>query len=100
MLALDTAPSAASAQRPALGRPIAHTERAAGALPLREGLDRIDAAIHEWLIASSIAILRISLGSIFLGFGALKLLGVSPAANLVEATTHILFVGLVPARPS
>jgi putative oxidoreductase len=96
MLALDTVPSAASAQSPALGRPIARTERAAAALPVRERLDRIDAAIHEWLVVYSIAILRISLGSIFLGFGALKLLGVSPAANLVEATTHILFVGLVP----
>jgi uncharacterized membrane protein YphA (DoxX/SURF4 family) len=102
MLQLDAAPSVAGAQGPARSLPIARVERAidlrrAPAVPLRERLDRIDEAIHQWLVLYSVAILRVSLGSIFLGFGALKLFpGISPAANLVEATTHILFLGLVP----
>jgi putative oxidoreductase len=102
MLQLDTAPSTATAQSPALRRPIGRVDRTADtrrapAIALGERLDRIDAAIHQWLVLYSVAILRISLGSIFLGFGVLKLFpGISPAANLVEATTHILFLGLVP----
>jgi putative oxidoreductase len=102
MLQLESAPSVSTAQSPTLRRPIARVEREtvrrpASALSLRERLDRVDAAIHEWLVAYSVAILRVSLGSIFLGFGVLQLFpGVSPAANLVEATTHILFLGLVP----
>jgi uncharacterized membrane protein YphA (DoxX/SURF4 family) len=51
----------------------------------------------RWLIAHSIAILRISLGAVFLGFGALKFFpGVSPAQDLVEHTTDILTFGLIP----
>ncbi len=108
MLQLDTAPSASTVQGPAFRRPIARVDRpAAVRLPsarqLRERvssaqarLDRAELAIHDWLVVYSMAILRVSLGSIFLGFGALKLLGVSPAANLVEATTHAMFLGLVP----
>ncbi len=42
----------------------------------------------RWLIAHSIAILRVSLGAVFLVFGLLKFFpGVSPAKNLVEHTT-------------
>jgi putative oxidoreductase len=53
--------------------------------------------IHHQLIAHSIAGLRIAVGLIFLGFGILKFFpGVSPAQELTEATTHILFLGLVP----
>ncbi|MDQ6804647.1 MAG: hypothetical protein M3065_06705 [Actinomycetota bacterium] len=41
------------------------------------------------------------MGAIFLGFGVLKYFpGVSPAQNLTEATTHILFLGLVPGSVS
>jgi uncharacterized membrane protein YphA (DoxX/SURF4 family) len=51
----------------------------------------------RWLIAHSIAILRVSLGAVFLGFGLLKFFpGVSPAQDLVEHTTAILTFGLVP----
>jgi putative oxidoreductase len=102
MLQLETAPSAPGTQSPALRRPIARGARAtdlrrAPAGPLRERLDRIDLAIHQWLVVYSMTILRVSLGAIFLGFGVLKLFpGISPAANLVEATTHVLFLGLVP----
>jgi uncharacterized membrane protein YphA (DoxX/SURF4 family) len=101
MLALDTAPSVAASQSPALRPPVGRTDRTAGrpatsTVRVRASLDRVDEAVHRWLVAYSIAILRVSLGAVFLGFGALKLLGVSPAANLVEATTHIVFLGLVP----
>jgi putative oxidoreductase len=53
--------------------------------------------IHHQLVLHSIAALRIAVGAIFLGFGVLKFFpGVSPAQNLTEATTHLLFFGLVP----
>jgi putative oxidoreductase len=53
--------------------------------------------IHHQLVLHGITMLRIAVGAIFLGFGALKYFpGVSPAQNLTEATTHILFLGLVP----
>ncbi len=66
-----------------------------------EGIDArlraVEAVCQRWLIAYSIAILRISVGAVFLGFGILKFFpGVSPAQNLVESTTHILTFGLVP----
>jgi uncharacterized membrane protein YphA (DoxX/SURF4 family) len=60
-------------------------------------LDRVDAALHGWLVAHSMLLLRLSLGTVFLGFGVLKLFpGVSPAESLVKATTTSLTLGLVP----
>ncbi|HEX8157791.1 MAG TPA: DoxX family protein [Solirubrobacteraceae bacterium] len=60
-------------------------------------LDRLDAAMHGWLVAHSMALLRLSLGVVFLAFGALKFFpGVSPAENLVKTTADILTFGLVP----
>lgn len=60
-------------------------------------LRELETVCHRWLVAYSIAILRISVGAVFLGFGILKFFpGVSPAQDLVEATTHILTFGLVP----
>lgn len=57
--------------------------------------------IHHRLVLHSITALRIAVGAIFLGFGVLKYFpGVSPAQNLTEATTHILFFGLVPGGVS
>ena len=42
--------------------------------------------------------LRVSLGTIFVGFGVLKFFpGVSPAEELVTRTTDILSLGLLPA---
>lgn len=65
--------------------------------PPRGRLDRLDAAAHRWLVAHSLTLLRLSLGAVFLGFGALKLFpGVSPAQDLVTTTTKILTFGLVP----
>lgn len=54
-------------------------------------------AAHRWLVAHSITILRLTLGAIFLGFGLLKFFpNISPAQDLVERTTGILLLGLVP----
>jgi uncharacterized membrane protein YphA (DoxX/SURF4 family) len=60
-------------------------------------LRALETACQRWLTAHSIAILRISLGAVFLGFGMLKFFpGVSPAQGLVERTTDILMLGLIP----
>lgn len=63
-----------------------------------EQLQRIEARAQRLLIAHSIAILRVSMGAIFLGFGALKFFpGVSPAQDLVVKTTDMLTLGLIPS---
>jgi len=55
--------------------------------------------IHHQLVLHSISGLRIAIGAVFLGFGVLKYFpGISPAQNLTEAATHILFLGLVPGH--
>ena len=60
-------------------------------------LQKFELACHHWLVAHSIAILRVSLGAVFLGFGLLKFFpGVSPAQSLVVSTTDIIMLGLVP----
>src|ERR1700728_2068205 len=57
----------------------------------------VENSIHHQLVKHSITWLRIALGLVFLGFGVLKYFpGVSPAQSVTEATTHILFVGLLP----
>ncbi len=53
-------------------------------------------AVAVWLTAHSITALRISLGLVILGFGALKFIpGASPAEDLVMRTTDVLTLGLV-----
>ena len=53
--------------------------------------------LHRRLIAYSIPALRLSVGLVFLVFGFLKVFpGVSPAQELVERTTDLLTLGLVP----
>jgi len=55
--------------------------------------------LHHQFVAHSVAILRVAVGLVFLGFGILKYFpDVSPAQNITEATTHILFLGLIPGR--
>jgi putative oxidoreductase len=49
-----------------------------------------------WLTRHSIDILRISLGLVFLGFGALKFFpGLSPAQDLAEGTLEKLTLGIL-----
>ncbi len=68
---------------------------------LLERLRHVENVIHHQLVEHSIAVLRIAVGAVFLGFGVLKYFsGVSPAENLTNATTHIMFLGLVPAGVS
>ncbi len=52
--------------------------------------------INRWLVAHSVALLRIALGSIFLAFGLLKFFpGVSPIEVLATRTATVLSFGLV-----
>ncbi len=63
---------------------------------LFERFDHLDTRINQWLVAHSITLLRIALGSIFLAFGLLKFFpGVSPIEALATRTTTLLSFGLV-----
>jgi uncharacterized membrane protein YphA (DoxX/SURF4 family) len=62
-------------------------------------LQSLDAAVHRFLRANSIALLRISVGLVILAFGVLKFFpGVSPAEGLTIKTTDALSFGLVPGH--
>jgi putative oxidoreductase len=53
----------------------------------------------RWLAAHSVAALRISLGLVILGFGALKYIpGASPAEDLAMQTTEALTFGIVSGQ--
>jgi uncharacterized membrane protein YphA (DoxX/SURF4 family) len=69
-----------------------------GARPPRGGFARrVERSAVRGLSAYSVAALRTSLGLVFLGFGALKLVpGLSPAAGLATRTVETLTFGLVP----
>ncbi|MBT4094934.1 MAG: hypothetical protein HOE85_13285, partial [Nitrospinaceae bacterium] len=51
-------------------------------------LERIDLRISGWMEKYGRMLLRISLAVIFIWFGALKLLGISPAEELVSRTVY------------
>ncbi len=60
--------------------------------------NRVDARITAWMARHGIRLLRISLGLVFLWFGALKFFpGLSPAQALAARTMDILTFGLVPS---
>lgn len=60
--------------------------------------DRADVRLTHWLVRHSVALLRIALGGVFLGFGLLKFFpGISPAESLAERTLAMLTLGLVPS---
>ena len=64
-------------------------------LPAR--LDPIDARITGWMARHGVPLLRISLGVVFLWFGALKFFpGLSPAQDLAARTVGVLTFGMVP----
>lgn len=53
--------------------------------------DAVDRAVVGWMAEYGLTILRVSLGVIFLWFGALKLVpGLSPAEDLVRATVYFV----------
>ena len=53
-------------------------------------LQALDNAIIDFLRRRSLVLLRVALGIVFLWFGALKLFGVSPVADLVARTLFFL----------
>src|SRR3712207_2038893 len=60
-------------------------------------VDRRLAPVTRWLARHSIALLRVSLGLVFLGFGVLKFFpGLSPAEDLATDTLGALTLGLIP----
>ncbi len=56
----------------------------------RERFDAIDATIAELMDRWSVPVLRAAVGVVFIWFGALKVLGVSPAADLVASTVYVV----------
>ena len=58
--------------------------------------DAIDARITRWMAAQGIRLLRISLGVVYLWFGALKFFaGLSPAQDLATRTISMLTFGRI-----
>jgi putative oxidoreductase len=60
---------------------------------------RMDQRVARWLARYSIVALRVSLGLVILGFGALKLIpGASPAEDLVMRTVDTLTFGVITGQ--
>jgi putative oxidoreductase len=67
----------------------------------RRVVERAAGAAARWLAGHSVTTLRVSLGLVFLGFGALKFVpGTSPAEALVMRTIDTLSLGLVSGTPA
>lgn len=63
----------------------------------RNALERLGGTASRLVRAHSGTALRLAMGPVFLGFGALKFVpGLSPAQDLAVTTTRILTFGLVP----
>ncbi len=68
---------------------------------LATSFDALDARITRWMARYGLLLLRISLGIVFLWFGALKFFpGLSPAHNLASRTIEALSFGTVHANVS
>lgn len=66
---------------------------------LLDRFTQLENTIHGQLVRHSVSALRIALGLVFLGFGVLKFFpDVSPAQDLTEVTSGILFLHLIPAQ--
>ena len=64
-----------------------------------EKLNVMDERITRWMIANGLQLLRISMGIIFLWFGALKFFeGMSPAQDLAIRTIEIITFDLISAK--
>lgn len=60
--------------------------------------DHIDQSVTRWMARNGIFLLRISIGLIFVWFGALKFFpGASPAEQLAGSSIQILTFGIIPA---
>lgn len=65
-------------------------------MPLPSWLDPIDARVTRWMAAHGLTLLRVSLGVVFLWFGALKFFpGLSPAQDLAGRTIERLTLGII-----
>ncbi len=63
--------------------------------------DRVDESVTNWMDHFGIMLLRVSLGIVFLWFGALKFFpGLSPAQDLATRTIDILTFGQIPPNVS
>jgi uncharacterized membrane protein YphA (DoxX/SURF4 family) len=68
---------------------------------LYQRFTRVDVRLTSWMARHGIAILRVSLGVVFLWFGALKFFpGLSPAQDLATRTMGLLTFGWIPASVS
>lgn len=64
---------------------------------LNEWFDRANSSITAWMARYGVLLLRLSLGVVFLWFGALKFFpGLSPAEGLAARTISTLTNGLIP----
>ena len=64
-------------------------------------LEKIDVAITEWMAAHGVALLRISVGIVFLWFGFLKFFpNLSPAQDLASRTIATLTFGAIQPNVS
>ena len=60
-------------------------------------LNEIDASMTKWMNRNGLFLLRVSMGIVFVWFGALKFFpGVSAAQDLAIRTIELLTFGLVP----
>jgi hypothetical protein len=81
---------------PAQSSPRTLTLTAPFAERLALALDVVVGRLSRFLVRWSVPALRVALGLVFLGFGALKLIpGASPAAEIAERTIDTLTFGLV-----
>lgn len=53
-------------------------------------LEALDRAIADWMGRWGLPTLRVALGVVFVWFGGLKVVGVSPAAQLVAETVYVV----------
>jgi uncharacterized membrane protein YkgB len=56
----------------------------------RTTFDDVDARFTQWMNRHGATLLRYALGVVFVWFGALKVVGISPAADLVAATVYVV----------
>ena len=68
--------------------------------PVRSRLDRLDQMLVRFMAAQGVPLLRLAIAVVYLWFGGLKLIGASPASELVVQTvfwlkpsTALLFIG-------
>lgn len=68
---------------------------------LQRTFTQVDRRITRWMADNGITLLRISVGLVFLWFGALKFFpDLSPAQDLATRTVEVLSLGLVKANVS